>query len=98
MKAVCANTEIAQYDVVMWHAALFHCRVQSLQSLALQEATESNKPQVERELIILSAFCHHIYPTLQKGEEHPVSIQLLSLTLFSVLVTIAYIATFLYES
>ena len=49
-------------------------RVQSLQALAVQEASEANKPLVERELAILSAFCHHIYPTLQEGEQHPVSI------------------------
>jgi hypothetical protein len=54
-------------------------RVQSLQSLAVQEASETNKPLVERELVILSAFCHHIYPSLQEGEEHPVILLFLQL-------------------
>ena len=55
------------------HCVLPPCRIQSLQSLSVQEATGTNKPVVERELAILSAFCHHIYPTLQEGEQHPVS-------------------------
>jgi hypothetical protein len=54
-------------------------RVQSLQSLAVQEAAEASKPLVERELAILSAFCHHIYPTLQDGEQHPVILLFLQL-------------------
>jgi hypothetical protein len=43
-----------------------------LQSLALKEANESLKSDVLKELDILSALCHHIYPTLQDGEQHPV--------------------------
>ena len=43
-----------------------------MQSLALKEANESLKSDVLKELDILSALCHHIYPTLQDGEQHPV--------------------------
>ena len=53
--------------------SLIGSRVRSLQELAAQEAREARKPLVERELAVLSALCHHIYPTLQSGEQHPVS-------------------------
>ena len=43
-----------------------------LQSLAMKEANEIFKSDVLKELDILSALCHHIYPTLQEGEQHPV--------------------------
>ena len=53
--------------------SLVQSRVQSLQTLALADTTEGSKSQVEKELIVLSSLCHHIYPTLQSGEQHPVS-------------------------
>ena len=49
-------------------------RVKSLEMLARQEPSNALKPAVEKELLILSAFCHHIYPTLLNGEQHPVSV------------------------
>ena len=30
-------------------------------------------PLVMRELMILSALCHHIYPAVSSGDQHPVS-------------------------
>ena len=80
--SVFAHTE---FDIRVSSASpvVDHCRVQSLQSLAVQEASEAGKPLVERELAILSAFCHHIYPTLQEGEQHPVSNTLPSYPIFT---------------
>ena len=52
---------------------LVSSRVQSLQQLAVEEASSERKPLVEKELAVLGALCHHIYPTLQDGEQHPVS-------------------------
>ena len=49
-------------------------RVRSLDQLAHQDPSDVSKPMVEKELLILSAFCHHIYPTLLNGEQHPVSV------------------------
>ena len=82
--SVFAHTDIAGFDIRVSSACpVDHCRVQSLQSLAVQEASEAGKPLVERELAILSAFCHHIYPTLQEGEQHPVSNTLPSYPIFT---------------
>ena len=54
--------------------SLISSRVASLQALALEEPSPGRKPQVEKELAVLSALCHHIYPSLQDGEQHPVSL------------------------
>ena len=54
--------------------SLVQSRVESLQALAMTDVSPLTKGQVEKELVILSSLCHHIYPTLQSGEEHPVSV------------------------
>ena len=54
--------------------SLVQSRVESLQALALTDVSPSTKEQVEKELVVLSSLCHHIYPTLQSGEKHPVSV------------------------
>ena len=53
--------------------SLIASRVHSLQELAMEDAWEEKKGLVEKELAVLSSLCHHIYPTLLDGEEHPVS-------------------------
>ena len=53
---------------------LMTSRVKSLEMLAHQNPSNAVKPLVEKELLIVSAFCHHIYPTLLDGEQHPVSV------------------------
>ena len=62
-------------DLIPPLESLVQSRVQSLQTLAMADTTEGSKGQVEKELIILASLCHHIYPTLQSGEQHPVSCQ-----------------------
>ncbi len=59
-------------DLVPALESLIGSRMQALQSLAMEEPTEAQRPQVEKELAVLSALCHHIYPTLLDGEQHPV--------------------------
>lgn len=59
--------------------SLISSRVASLQALALEEPSPGRKPQVEKELAVLSALCHHIYPSLQDGEQHPVVLLLVQL-------------------
>lgn len=51
-------------------------RVRNLELLAQQDPSNATKPMVEKELLILSAFCHHIYPDLLGGEQHPVVVLL----------------------
>eukprot|EP00731_Ephydatia_muelleri_P019156 Em0011g1196a len=58
---------------------LMTSRVKSLEMLAHQNPSNAVKPLVEKELLIVSAFCHHIYPTLLDGEQHPVVILLAQL-------------------
>ncbi len=60
-------------DLVPPLESLVGSRVQALQALAMEEPTEAQKPLVEKELAVLSTLCHHIYPTLTDGEQHPVS-------------------------
>ena len=62
--------------------SLVTSRVEVIQALAMEDASEDNKPQVEKELAVLSALCHHIYPTLKEGEQHPVRFSLPPLSLF----------------
>ncbi|XP_064386855.1 importin-13-like isoform X2 [Halichondria panicea] len=59
--------------------SLVQSRVESLQALAMTDVSPLTKGQVEKELVILSSLCHHIYPTLQSGEEHPVVLLLIQL-------------------
>ena len=59
--------------------ALISGRIESLQLLAEQAPSDISKPLLEKELDILGALCHHIYPKLQEGEQHPVLILLVQL-------------------
>ena len=59
-------------DLVAPLELLLSSCVQSLQQLAMEKASEERKPLVEKELAVLGALCHHIYPTLEDGEQHPV--------------------------
>ena len=68
----CVLSSMPLKDLVGPLESLVSSRVQSLQGLAMEEPTEPNKPLVEKELAILSSLCHHIYPTLMDGEQHPV--------------------------
>ena len=59
--------------------ALVSGRVESLRSLAEQEPSELSKVELEKELAVLGALSHHVYPTLQEGERHPIFLLLLQL-------------------
>jgi len=60
--------------------------VDNLRSLADQAPSEMNKVLLEKELAVLGALSHHIYPTIQEGEQHPIF--LLLVQIFPVLQTI----------
>ena len=46
--------------------------VERIRRLAQEEPSSTNKILVEKELDVLGALCHHIYPDLKEGERHPV--------------------------
>lgn len=59
-------------DLVGPLESLVASRVDRLQALAGEEPSPGVKVQVEKELDVLGALCHHIYPDLKEGERHPV--------------------------
>ena len=59
--------------------SLVASRVERLQALAGEEPCSAGKTLVEKELDILGALCHHIYPELREGEGHPVMMLLIQL-------------------
>ena len=59
--------------------ALISGRVDDLRSLAEQEPSEMNKVLLEKELAVLGALSHHIYPTIQEGEQHPIFLLLVQI-------------------
>ncbi len=74
VSAVCSVlSSLPVKDLMQPLQSLVQCRIQSLQDLAAMEAEPAVRDQVKKELDILSALCHHIYPTLLDGEQHPVS-------------------------
>ena len=66
-------------DLVPPLESLVSSRVERLQELAGEDPAPSNKPAVEKELDVLGALCHHIYPELGQGERHPVVLLLIQL-------------------
>ena len=69
----CVLSSMPMKDLVGPLESLVASQVQNLQALATEEPSEDRKEQVEKELAVLSALCHHVYPTLLEGEQHPVS-------------------------
>ncbi len=69
----CVLSSMSVKDLLEPLQSLVECRVRSLQELASAEPDLSIRDRVWTGVEILSAVCHHIYPTLGHGEQHPVS-------------------------
>lgn len=66
-------------DLVRPLESLVASQMEHIRTLAQEDPSAGNRTEVERELDMLGALCHHVYPTLREGEGHPVVVLLVQL-------------------